>query len=223
MTTRTVDVVEDLHGVKVPDPYRWLEDPDAPEARAWIEAQNKATFDFLSKIPAREPLRNRITDLWDYEKFGIPFKKAGRYFFTRNDGLQNQAVLYVLESIDAEPRVLLDPNTLSPDGTVALVGTSVSEDGKLIAYGLASKGSDWTEWKVREIDTGRDRDDRVFPAHSFKFAARLQACHASDAPVLIRIDTKAGHGMGKPTAKLIDEAADRWAFVVEALGVRYPP
>lgn len=160
-TTPTVNHVDELHGVKIPDPYRWLEDLDSPQTRAWIEAQNKVTFEFLSQIPEREKIRRRLTELWDYEKFGVPWKKAGRYFFTRNDGLQNQSVLYVMDGPDAPPRVLLDPNTLSPDGTVALINYAVSEDGKLLAYGLASKGSDWMEWKVRNIDTGRDLPDNL--------------------------------------------------------------
>lgn len=154
-------VVEELHGVRVEDPYRWLEELDAPRTRVWIQAQNRLTFDFLSKIPARERLKRRITELWDYEKYGVPFRKGGRYFFTRNDGLQNQGVLYVLDRLDGEPRALLDPNALSEDGTVALIAYSVSENGRLLAYALAAKGSDWLEWKVRDIETGRDLADHL--------------------------------------------------------------
>ena len=158
---RMENVVEDYHGVKVADPYRWLEDPDSPETRAWVEAENKVTFGYLEAIPARSALKERLTKLWNYEKFGAPSKQGGRYFFSRNSGLQNQSVLYTSETLEADPSVLLDPNTLSADGTVALSGTSVSDDGNLIAYGIASAGSDWNEWRVREVATGKDRDDHL--------------------------------------------------------------
>jgi len=156
---RRADVVDDYHGTKVADPFRWLEDPDSPETRAWVEAENKVTFGFLEAIPAREALKRRLTKLWDYEKFGVPYKEGGRYFFSRNSGLQNQGVLYTTPAIDGEPRVLIDPNTLATDGTTALAGTAVSDDGTLLAYGLAAAGSDWNEWKVRDVGTGKDRDD----------------------------------------------------------------
>ncbi len=156
---RKSDVVDDYHGHKVADPYRWLEDPDSPETRAWVEAENKVTFGFLDSTHARAEIKARLTKLWDYEKFGVPHREGDHYFFGRNSGLQNQAVLYTTPSLDGEPRILIDPNTLSPDGTTALAGTAVSDDGKLMAYGLAAAGSDWNEWKVREIDSGRDRDD----------------------------------------------------------------
>ncbi|HYO13880.1 MAG TPA: prolyl oligopeptidase family serine peptidase [Thermoanaerobaculia bacterium] len=153
--------VDVYHGVKVSDPYRWLEDLDSEETRAWVTEQNKVTMAFLDAIPERDAIRERLKDLWNYERYGVPFKQGGRYFYTRNDGLQNQAVLYWLDRLDAEPRVVIDPNTLSEDGTVALAGTSISEDGKLLAYSLSSGGSDWQEWKVREIETGRDLTDRL--------------------------------------------------------------
>lgn len=155
------DVVETLHGVPVPDPYRWLEDIDSEQTAAWIEAQNEVTFGYLAQIPAREQIARRVTELWNFEKFGVPFKRGGRYFFTRNDGLQNQDVLYWMASLDDEPRLLIDPNLLSEDGTVALTGHAVSEDGRLLAYGLSASGSDWQEWHVREVDTGRDLDDHL--------------------------------------------------------------
>src|SRR5574341_1420459 len=148
---KKVDRVDDYHGVKVADPYRWLEDPDAPDSRAWIEAENKLTFGFLDRIPERAKIKDRLTKLWNYEKYGPPFKEGGCYFYFKNDGLQNQSVLYTLKSLDAEPRVLIDPNKLSKDGTVALSGYAVSEDGKYLAYGLSTSGSDWQEWKVREV------------------------------------------------------------------------
>ncbi len=159
--TRKADQVDDYHGTKVADPYRWLEDPDSEETKAWVEAQNEVTFGYLGEIPVREQIKQRLTQLWDYEKFGIPFKEGNRYFYFKNDGLQNQSVLYTLTSLDAEPTVLIDPNTLSEDGTIALSGLSISEDGKLMAYGLSTSGSDWTEWKVREVETRSDRPDHL--------------------------------------------------------------
>jgi prolyl oligopeptidase len=153
--------VDDYHGLKVADPYRQLENPDAPETRAWIAAENKLTFGFLNRIPERKQIRERLTKLWNYEKYGPPFREGGRYFFTKNDGLQNQSVLYTMTALDGTPRVLLDPNTLSKDGTVALAGMDISDDGKLMAYGLSASGSDWMEWKVRNVETGRDLADHL--------------------------------------------------------------
>jgi prolyl oligopeptidase len=151
--------VDDYHGTLVADPYRWLEDPDSEETKTWIEAQNQVTFGYLGEIPAREKIKQRLTKLWDYEKYGIPFKEGERYFYFTNDGLQNQSVLYTLKTLDDQPKVLLDPNKLSEDGTVALSGLSISEDGKLLAYGLSNSGSDWQEWKVRDVETGEDLQD----------------------------------------------------------------
>jgi prolyl oligopeptidase len=159
--TRTVDQVDTYHGVAVPDPYRWLEDPHAPESQAWIEAQNQVTFGYLEQLPGRDQLQQRLTELWNYERYGIPFKRGDRYFFYKNDGLQNQSVLYTLPTLDAEPTVLLDPNTLSADGTVALSAVAISENGAYLAYGLSASGSDWVEWQVRDIATGKDFDDHL--------------------------------------------------------------
>ncbi|MEH1964473.1 MAG: prolyl oligopeptidase family serine peptidase [Nostoc sp.] len=163
------DQVDNYHGTLVADPYRWLEDPDSEETRTWIEAQNQVTFGYLSEIPTREKIKQRLTKLWDYEKYGIPFKEgeslgdgsSDRYFYFKNDGLQNQSVLYTLKTLDDQPKVLLDPNKLSEDGTVALSGLSISENGKLLAYGLSASGSDWQEWKVRDIETGEDLQDHL--------------------------------------------------------------
>jgi prolyl oligopeptidase len=154
-------VVDVYHGQAVPDPYRWLEDLDSERTRAWIEAQNQLTFDYLQRIPARQRLLERLTQLWNYEKYSQPFKEGGRYFYFKNDGLQNQSVLYTQESLEAEARVLLDPNTLSEDGTVALSGIAISRDGRYLAYGLSRSGSDWQEWKVRDIETGEDLPDHL--------------------------------------------------------------
>ncbi|HSI14787.1 MAG TPA: S9 family peptidase, partial [Chthoniobacter sp.] len=158
---RKTDRVDDYHSVKVADPYRWLEDDNSEETKAWVEAENKVTFAYLDGIAERPAIKERLTKLWNYERFGVPEHQGGRYFFTRNSGLQNQRVLYVAEKRDATPRVLLDANTLSTDGTVAMAGFSPSEDGKLLAYGLSKAGSDWEEWHVRDVTTGEDRDDLV--------------------------------------------------------------
>jgi prolyl oligopeptidase len=156
---RRGDQVDDYHGTKVSDPYRWLEDTDSPETHAWVEVENKVTFGYLEQLPYRQAIRDRLTKLWNYERFTTPAQYGGRYFFQHNTGLQQQNVLLVAESLNAEPRVLLDPNTLSADGTVALAGEAISDDGKLMAYGLATSGSDWNEWHVRDVDTGKDLPD----------------------------------------------------------------
>ncbi|GJM25939.1 MAG: prolyl endopeptidase [Phycisphaerae bacterium] len=158
---RKGDVVDTYHGVKVPDPYRWLEDPDAPESREWIEAENKLTFGYLEGIPQRDKIRKRLTELWNYEKYGTPYKKGGRYFFYKNDGLQNHSVLYTTRDLSEEPTVLIDPNTFSEDGTVAMSNYEISGGGKYIAYSVSEGGSDWVEWRVREIETGRDLPDVI--------------------------------------------------------------
>src|SRR5262249_39681972 len=154
-------VVDEYHGTKVPDPFRPLEDPDADVTRQWVEAENKITFGFLEQIPQREPLKKRLTKLWDFEKYSVPFEESGHYFFLRNSGLQNQSVLYTAESLTSEPRELLDPNKLSADGTVALAGLSVSFDGSKLAYAIADAGSDWITWHVRDVATGKDTSDLI--------------------------------------------------------------
>ena len=158
---KTVDQVDDYHGVKVADPYRWLEDTDSADTHDWVEAENKVTFGYLDQIPYRAAIRERLLKLWNYERFTVPQQQGGRYFYQHNDGLQNQNVLLVAESLNSEPRVLLDPNTLSSDGTVALAGSAISDDGKRMAYGTATSGSDWTEWHVRDVDTGKDLPDVI--------------------------------------------------------------
>lgn len=158
---RRSDHVDEYHGTKIADPYRWLEDPDSTESRAWIESQNKITFDYLNQIQERAQIKERITKLWDYEKYGVPWKEGTRYFYSKNDGLQNQSVIYKQTSLDGQPAVLLDPNKLSTDGTVALSGLTATNDGKLLAYGTSASGSDWQEWRVKDIETGRDLPDVV--------------------------------------------------------------
>ena len=153
--------MDDYHGTRVADPYRWLEEVDAPETKAWVEAQNRVTFGFLEAIPARETIHRRLTELWSYERFGVPTRKAGRWFYYRNDGLQNQAVLYRADDLDGPPTVLLDPNLLSTDGTTALGVTALSEDGRLLAYSVSESGSDWNEIRIRDVATGTDLADRL--------------------------------------------------------------
>lgn len=159
--TKTVDQTDDYHGVKVADPYRWLEDTDSQDTHDWVESENKLTFSYLDQIPYRAAIRDRMTKLWNYERFTVPSQFGGRYFYEHNDGLQNQNVLFVADSLNAQPRPLLDPNTLSADGTVALAGTAITDDGKLIAYGTAASGSDWMEWHVRDVSTGKDLPDLI--------------------------------------------------------------
>ena len=153
------DQVDDYHGTRVADPFRPLEDPDAPATRAWIDAENALTRTTLDAIPERPALERRLTKLWNYERITTPLREGGRLFYSRNDGLQNQAVLYVVDAEGAQPRVLLDPNTLSTDGTVALSGIAVSRDGKSLAYGVASGGSDWQEWRVLDVASSRNTGD----------------------------------------------------------------
>jgi len=160
-TSRHGSQVDDYSGVQVSDPYRWLEDDNSAETKAWVEAQNKVTFGYLEQIPERKKIKEDLTRLWNYERYGVPFKEGGRYFFSKNDGLQNQSVLYTVDSLDGTPRVLLDPNKLAADGTAALSGEAISDDGNLLAYGVASAGSDWQEWKVRDVKTGEDLTDIV--------------------------------------------------------------
>ena len=159
--TRKGDVVDDYHGTKVADPYRWLEDENAPETKAWVEAENKVTSAYLDQIPERDAIRTRLTRLWDFEKYSAPSKRGKHYFYSTNTGLQNQAVLYVTDRLQDRGRVLLDPNALSPDGTTALSGMSLSEDGSLMAYALSKGGADLVVWKVRRVATGQDLPDEL--------------------------------------------------------------
>ncbi len=161
--TKKIDHVDELHGVKVPDPYRWLEDDvrESKDVADWVAAKNKETFAYLASIPQREAIKTRLTELWNYEKYGAPFKAGRRYFYVKNDGLQNQSVLYKLDSLNGEPAVLIDPNTWSKDGTVALGATSFSDDGRYVAYSVADAGSDWNTWRIIEVETGRLLSDEL--------------------------------------------------------------
>jgi prolyl oligopeptidase len=161
--TKRGDLVETLHGTPVADPYRWLEDDvrKSPEVRNWVDAQSKLTADYLKAIPQREAIQKKLTELWNYEKIGVPSKHGDRYYFFKNDGLQNQSVFYSQETLDGPAKVLMDPNTWSKDGTVALGSISFSDDGKLVAYAASEAGSDWTTWKVKDTATGKNLDDEL--------------------------------------------------------------
>ncbi len=164
--TRTVDQVDDYFGVQVADPYRWLEDLDGEETAAWVAAQNEVAEPFLAALPGREAIEERLRAIWNYERWSTPGKRGERYFYNHNDGLQDQSVVYVADSMDQqgnEPpgRVLLDPNTWSDDATVALAGFAPSRDGRYVAYAQSDGGSDWRKWKVRDVETGQDTGDLI--------------------------------------------------------------
>jgi len=227
---RRGDVVDDYHGTKVPDPYRWLEDVDSPETRAWVDAENRVTFAYLERIPERAWIRRRLTELWNYPKYGAPFKKGGHYFFFRNSGLQNQSVLYTQASLTAQPEELLDPNTLSADGTVALSTLALTEDGRLLVYGTSGSGSDWQEFRVRDVATRRDRPDHLqwikfsgaawtHDAAGF-FYSRYPASGGGDSLLAVNRDQKVYyHRLGTDQAadRLIYERPDQpdWGFAAE--------
>ena len=161
--TQRVDQVDDYHGTKVPDPYRWLEQDarTSTEVANWVTAENKVTQGWLAQVPQREPIKKRLTTLWNYERFSAPFQDGGHWFFTQNTGLQNQSVLFMTDSLGAAPTMVLDPNTWSTDGTIALGGLAASDDGKYLAYSRSVAGSDWSEWRVRDLAAGKDLDDLV--------------------------------------------------------------
>jgi prolyl oligopeptidase len=159
--TRRGDQVDDYHGTRVADPYRWLEDAASAETRAWIEAQNALTRSYLDAIPERPSIAAQLTRLWNYPKYGVPVRRAGRAFYFENTGLQNQPVYYVRDRVNGEARVLLEPNGLSPDGTVAISTVAPSPDGTLLGYGVSTSGSDWQEFRVRDVRTARDLPDTL--------------------------------------------------------------
>jgi len=159
--TKMGDVVDIYFGVEVSDPFRWLEDENSEETKAWVTAQNNLTFNYLQRIPFRNKINERLTNIWNYERYTTPFWEGENYFFFKNDGLQNQSVLYVREGLDGDPRILLDPNLMSEDGTISLSRLSISANGKYLAYGISRGGSDWNEVFVRNIATGKDLDDHL--------------------------------------------------------------
>ena len=159
--TKKVDVKDDYFGTIVPDPYRWFEDTGSEDVKAWVEAQNEVTFSYLEQIPFREKIRQRITELYDYPKYSSPFRVGDHYFFYKNEGLQNQSVIYVQEGLEGEPEVFIDPNELSPDGTIRIYLTGFSEDDRYAAYSRSEAGSDWQEIRIMEIATKKELEDRI--------------------------------------------------------------
>ena len=159
--TRTVDQVDDYFGVKVADPYRWLEDLDSAETAGWVAAENTVSQPYLEGLPGREKIKARLTELWNYERVGIPVKEGNHYFVSRNDGLQDQDVLYVSDTTDDKGRVLIDPNGFSEDRTASLHSWTVSPDGSLITYAVSESGSDWTDLKIRDVASGKDLPDAL--------------------------------------------------------------
>ena len=160
---KRTDQTDDYHGTQVADPYRWLEQDvrTASEVADWVAAENKVTFAYLEAIPQRETIRKRLTQLWDYARYSSPFKEGGRYYYYKNDGLQNQSVLYTMDRLDGKARVLIDPNQWSADGTIALSGAAFSDDGRYVAYRVSEAGSDWATWRVMEIESGKLLDDEI--------------------------------------------------------------
>lgn len=160
---RKVDRVDVYHGTEVADPYQWLETDvrESAEVKDWVDSENEVTFSYLESIGEREDIKARLTELWNYERFSSPFKVAGTYYYFRNDGLQNQSVLYAMDKLGGEPRVVIDPNKWTADGTAALAGMSYSEDGRYMAYARAVSGSDWTEWFIKDLQTGEETGDHL--------------------------------------------------------------
>src|SRR5687768_6837422 len=159
--TRKVDVVDDYFGTKVADPYRWLEDETSAETKAWIDDQNRVTFAYLDKIPYREKLKARLTQLYNYPRISAPFRRGNTYFFTKNDGLQNQSVFYIQKGENGTPEVFLDPNKFSADGTAVLSAFSLSKDGKYVAYGISKGGSDWVTLSLMEVESRKKLADEI--------------------------------------------------------------
>ncbi len=159
--TKKVNQMDDYFGVKIADPYRWLENTDSPEVKEWIEEENKVTFSYLEQIPYRNKIKERLREIWNYPKYSQPFKAGDHYFFYKNNGLQNQDVLYIQKDLNSEPDVFLDPNKFSEDGTVALNGVYDSHDGKYLAYSVSSSGSDWQEFFVMKIPSGKKLGDQI--------------------------------------------------------------
>jgi len=159
--TKKTTIVDTLYNTPVEDHFRWLENDTSAETADWVTAQNKVTFEYLETLPNRKEINARLTELWDYPKSGTPFNISGRWFFFKNNGLQNQSVLYTMDNLESEPYLLLDPNTLSTDGTVALSGMDVSPDGKLLVYKIARSGSDWNEIFIKEISSGKTLEDHI--------------------------------------------------------------
>jgi len=161
--TKKIEQIDDYHGTEVDDPYRWLEDDvrESSDVEAWVKAQNEVTFNYLKQLDHRESIEARLTELWNYEKIGTPFKRGDWYYFWKNDGLQNQSVLYRQRTLQSDPELVVDPNTWSEDGTVALGSVSFSEDATHMAYSIQDGGSDWRTWRIMHLDTRRILEEEL--------------------------------------------------------------
>jgi prolyl oligopeptidase len=157
--TKKIDQTDTYFNVQVADPYRWLENENAPETTSWVNEQNKVTFGYLEKIPFRQQIKQRLEKIYNYPKYTAPYRKGEYYIFSKNDGLQNQNVLYIQKGLNGKPEVLLDPNKFSADGTSRLAGFSLSKDGKYAVYGISKGGSDWQEYYVMEVATRKQLAD----------------------------------------------------------------
>lgn len=221
------DHVDRYHGIEVADPYRWLEQTDSAQTKSWIADQNAVTFDYLDTIGERDAIRKRLTALWNYERWGVPHREGKRYIVSKNDGLQPQSVLYKLDGLDDAGAVLLDPNRLSSDGTIALAGQSFSPDGSKMAYGVSASGSDWQVWRVRDVATAEDTSDLIqwikFTGVSWTadgkgfYYARYQAPKSGGALEDVNVgQTLHFHRLGTPQSEdpLIYERPDhaKWGF-----------
>ena len=158
---RKIEQTDDYFGTAVSDPFRWMEEVDSAELKTWIDAENELTQEYLAKVPLREKMQRRLMELINFERYTAPERRGTRYFYSHNSGLQNQNVLYWQEGLEGEPKVLLDPNMFSEDGTVAISSISITDDGMLAAYSIADAGSDWMKWHVRNVTTGKDLADVV--------------------------------------------------------------
>jgi len=226
----TGNVVETHHGVAVPDPYRWLEDMDSAETRAWVTQENALTDAYFGKLPGKGALRARITELVSYESFRSPFHRGARYFWLHRDGKQDQPVLWTAPRLDAQPTVLLDPNTISTDGSLAFAGLSASETGARVAYGLSIGGGDWQTWHIRDVATAKDLPDELShikyyqPAFTHDGTGLYYSRFPAPAPGKELVETDHDckvyfHRVGTPAAKdvVVYERADHptWQFDLE--------
>ena len=217
--------VDSYHGSQVADPYRWLEGVETPQVKQWVASQNALSQPILEGNPAREKIRKRLTELWNYERYDVPVKRGGRYFYLRNDGLQNQSVLYVADSLDGKPRLLLDPNKLSSDATVSLGEYVPSPDGRLIAYSLSDGGTDWRSWHIRDVATAKDLPDvlRFIKFRDVVWTTDSRALYYSRYP--LRAD-----GTGDDSKQMSiyrhalgsEQQADRHVYSVTDHPTRYP-
>lgn len=217
--------VDTYHGVRVADPYRGFEAIGSPATASWVEAQNALSQPFLESIPARGVIKQRLTDLWNYERYDVPVKRGGRYFYLRNDGLQDQSVLYVADTLEGQARVLLDPNTMSKDATVALGEFVPSPDGRLLAYSLSDGGTDWRTWHIRDVVSGQDLPDvlRFMKFRDAAWTADSRAIYYSRYP-------QRADGSGDDSRQMsvylhrlgTDVATDRQVFAITDHPTRYP-